>query len=603
MPTRTNLFFYLFSTIFLISCSTETETETQEERPAEIIQEHSSSVSDFTPREVDLGDIITIKGENFSREIQLLINEMPLSVTFNNDSIIKFKVPYSNFNPFNFKLILNDSIAESKVFENPFKLYEPKIDSISRGIGFGDKAVLYGSHLTNSPNKTRDIVFINNEMVQVEFQSKDSIVFNLPYLNTYENDILVQAQLQEIRKEKGLKIAPPVIDSISKNRIKIGETLEIYGKHFLQWSTTENKVYIEGSRAEIIEASKDKITIKIPMGPYENRNISNIEVKIYTEQTSLESNLYLEDKWYLHDVLKKSEITDSGYPGVISASSFQEGNHFYINSYMKKENDNYMNDRLLQYDPQTRELLNLPDINLTFDNSTGHNLQLFSAGNNQEIFIYLSREEDNFYRYNYLSGNLESLAEFPGPHISEATGAVLDHNFYFGLGHTGNGSVVVNTEFWEYDIANNNWSLHSEMPFESNNAYNSRKTDFVWNNSLYTGNGSDWQYDFWKFTPSEGWIKQQSVPNPLSSYAFFQLQDRAFYYHQYDNEFWEYNQVENKWINRQDLAIGQYRFIPESAFVIGDDAYMIGYYNDYGYGESPAMRYDILILKTEISNL
>ena len=270
---------------------------------------------------------------------------------------------------------------------------------------------------------------------------------------------------------------------------------------------------------------------------------------------------------------------------------------------MKQENSNSINNRLLQYNPDTRDLIDLPKIPIDFENNSGHILQLFPAENPAEVFIYLSRSDDNFYKYDYSSGQIIPLKDFPGPEIKEGTGAVLNNNFYFGLGHTGLNSAAVNLEMYEYDPNADNWELHSKMPFESDRAYNSRKTDFIWNNSLYTGNGSEWQYDFWKFSPSEGWIKKKNILNPLSSLAYFQVDDRAFYYHQYDNEFWEYQKNEDTWINRADLAIGRYRISPEFAFVIGDYVYLIGYYNDYGFEESPALRNDQLILRSEITRL
>ena len=598
------LYFSLFILCLLAACSPDSEAQEEETEP-EIIPDPVSNVSGFSPQKVDLGDTITIQGENFSRNFQLLLNEMPLRVVFNNDSVIKFEITYHNYNPFNFKVILNDNESDSKVFENPFQLFEPKIDSVSSKIGFKDKVTIYGSHLTNHPSRTRDIVYVNNEMFEAEYQSKDSIVFDLrfQYLDTHENDLLVQAQLQEIRLEKGLKIAPPEIEGIDKANIKVGDTLKIQGKYFLDWSTNQNKVYIDNIRAEILEATSENILIKMPMGPYEDRDITEVKVKLFDKVATQDIDLHLENTWYLSDVVKTEDITDSPYVGNIAMSSFAENDKFFINSFMRSNDDNFINDRISQYDPITKELVDLPRIPVTFENYTGGILQLYTSNNDLELFIYLSRDENNFFRYNYISGELTELADFPGPEISEATGAILDNSFYLGLGHTGNNSVFANREMYEYDISSNTWSLHSEMPFESDRAYNSRKTDFIWDNSLYTGNGSEWQYDFWKFSPADGWVRKKSIPNPISSEAYFKANNKAFYYHQYSNEFWEYNRTEDTWNNRSDLAIGKYRISVEFSFAIGDHVYLIGYFNDYGYEESPVGRRDQLILRTELSNL
>ncbi|GAA4316734.1 hypothetical protein GCM10023115_41820 [Pontixanthobacter gangjinensis] len=593
-------------TLFLNSCTKDSDPEESEEEISQEPQPEpnpSLSISRFTPNKADLGDTISIKGENFSRNFELLMNEMPLKVIFSNDSVIKFEVPYNNFNPFNFKVILNDQEAESIVFENPFELYEPQIDSVSSKIGFRDKAVIYGSHLTNSPNKTRDIVYLNNEMVETEFQSKDSIIFDLKflYLTEYENDLLVQAQLQEVRLNKGLKIMPPKLEGINKDQIKVGDTLQIHGKYFRYGTPDWHKVYIDGARAKVLDGNEDTLWIEMPMGPYGNRNISEVRLSLFSKETATSIDLHLNDTWYLYDVLKKQEVTNSGYAGNITPYSFNNSDYIYLNSFTKQDNSNFMNTKLLQYDPLTKELIDLAEIPIEFDNYFGYHLQLFPAENPTELFLYLSRAEDNFYRYDYQTGELSQLKDFPGPDISEGTGAILDNKFYFGLGHTGSNSLTANHTMYEYNFESDEWNLHSEMPFESERAVNSRKTDFVWNNSLFTGNGSDMQYDFWKFSPSEGWIKKESIPNPISSFAYFQTGDKAFYYHQYDNEFWEYQRNTNSWNNRADLAVGKYGFSPESAFVIGDYVYFIGYFRGYGYEESAAIRNDQLILRTEVT--
>ncbi len=591
--------FFIFSGI-LISCSKEDDSEPSSPEKGE--SNPPIEISEFYPLQVDLGDTIEIKGENFTRNFDLKLNDRPLKVILSNDSVIKFEVPYSGFNPFNFKVILNDEEAETKVFENPFQLYKPEVDSISTNIGFNDKVTIYGSHLTNVPNKTRDIVFINNEMIEVEFQSKDSIVFDMRFfhLESYVNDLLVQAQLQEVRLDGKLKIAPPEIEGVDKETVKVGDTIVVYGKYFINIRDL-NKVYLDGNRTQIIEASKDSLWIKVPMGPYEDRQINDLNLKIYSEETSIDPALYLEDIWYLSDVIDKEEITNSPYAGNIAPSSFQVGNLFYINSFMRGNSDNFLNNRIIEYNPVTKELNELAEIPLEFENYEGRDFQIFPNGSGSNVFVYLSRSDDNFFNFNYSTGEIKALQDFPGENINEATAAVLGGKFYMGLGHTGSTSNMAHWNMYEYNVDEDSWTLHSKMPAESEFAYNSRKTNFKWNNELYTGNGGDRQYDFWKFT-SSGFEEMKSIPNPISSQAYFKTSEKAFYYHQYDNEFWEYSKSNDAWNNRSDLAIGKYRFTAESGFVIGDFAYLIGYYNDYGYEESPQQN-DIFILKTELSKL
>lgn len=604
MQTRKTFVLSILSVFILLACSKESEPINNEKDKVIDSPDPKLTVSAFSPQKVDLGDTISIKGKNFSRGFELLMNDdFRLQVVFSNDTVIMFKVPYQNFNPDNFKITLNDLDSEIKIYENPFELYEPQVDSVSSKIGFRDKAVIYGKHLTNPPNQTWNIVSINNKMVGAEFQSKDSIVVDLRflYLTSHENDLLIQAQLQEINLENGLKIAPPEIHGVNKSRIKVGDTLEVYGKYLLDGSLA-NKVFIDGNRAKVFEAFSDTLWVEMPIGPYQDRDISDLNVKVYSKEVSLGIDLHLENTWYLNDVLRKKEVTDSPYAGNISKFSFQENGEFFINSVVPGDNHTFFNTRLLRYDPQTQVLTNLPEIPVNNDLS-GNGLQLFPIQNGMDVFLYLPRSENNFFRYNYTSGELTPLKDFPGPEINDGTGVILNDKFYFGLGHTGSMTVTANREMYEYDISNDLWTLHSEMPFESEHAYNSRKSDFTWNNSLYTGNGGERQYDFWKFTPIEGWTKKKSIPDPVSSYAHFQTNDKAFYFHQHDNAFWEYERFSDSWSKRTDLALGRYFFSPEAAFIINEYVYLFGAYTDYSYEGSSVIRDDYIILRTEISNL
>ena len=583
----------------ILSCSPDNETTTTEE---EIEEELTPVIGDFSPKEVDLGDTISIRGKHFSRDINLKLDNIDLRVIFNNDSVIKFGVPYEGFNPQNFIVKLTDGINETEIFDTPFSLYEPVIDSVSSTVGFREYAVVYGKHLTNRPNKTRDIIYLNNENIEASFQSKDSIVFKLPYLNSHENDLLVKAQLAEITLNKGLVIPAPEITSLSKDRVKIGEIVTLYGNYFLPGDTRTNKVYIEGVSAEIEEAYSDSLKVKIPIGPYDKRELVDFKVEIFGKSTQVKDNVYLEDSWYVYDVFRTNEVSNGHYVGIVSQYSFVENGKLYLNTYNDEGSYNYPNSRISEYIPITKELTNFPKLWDDYNDYNGSIFQIYPVNDGEHIYMYAQFESQNFYKINYRTGERTPLENYPGAAIRESYGSVINNDLYMGLGIQ-ESPYIPNHDFFKYQPDNNSWTKIDPLPTENDSFYTTGIAVFNWSNSLFVANGANSMHDFWKFTPNIGWQQMTNLVGGVSNEGYFQDGNRGYFISDQGKELWEYNYVENLWKDRSDIGLGDIRMKPEYAFVIGDYVYMIGYYLGDGQQEPLILRNDLLIVRTEKNNL
>ena len=216
---------------FLYSCDKNSPIDTEIEDVVDL----TLKIESVFPVKADLGDTLSIVGKNFERSVILYLNEKKLDILFNNDSLVKFRVPYDGFDPFDYKIKIDngEGIENIKILTSPFQLFAPIVDSIPVNFKFGKEVVIYGKHLTNIPTRKTDIIYLDNEPITVTSQNKDSIAFKLPNnLQNFDHNILIKAQLQELEILNGIKIPQPTITGANKNEVKVGDEIMIYLSDF-----------------------------------------------------------------------------------------------------------------------------------------------------------------------------------------------------------------------------------------------------------------------------------------------------------------------------------------------------------------------------------
>lgn len=523
---------------------------------------------------------------------------------FVNDTFLKFRIPFGDYDPFDFELQFKNNLGEEVVLHNPFELYAPVIDSIPGSFGFRETVVLYGKHLTNSPSNKNNILFLDEIDIEVSQHSKDSIVFTLPWqVQKYQYDVLVKAQLQEVTKLGGLQVAAPQLDSVSKKDVEIGEQVTIYGSYFYPYQPNLNHIYFQGNRAEVLEAYRDSLVIKIPMGPYKSRYINNLKISLFEKEVTLDVDLNLTSTWYMYGFKRSSDISNFNGVGEVTDWGFWANNAYYLNVYRQYENHQIRNDVLYRYTPETdnwEEIdLPIPPENL----KDAEVLQFFPLQGSNIVYLYINQAENNFYKFNIKTGELLQLKDFAARDFLQiATGFFANGNFYLGLGYTSNPSQVSNKKFWRYSEGANSWTEITSMPDVHDTWPRFGTSLFKNGNTVYIGNGHEQAYDFWEFSPNETWTRKSDVQNPSGNTVDVQNGTSGFYYDYLRSNFWEFDIPSNLWTKREDLKIKGYPYGHETMFIHDNYVYFVVYLNDYGPDGTPFFRYDQAILRTELSN-
>ena len=603
------LILLLFFSIALFSCEPE-ETPSppkvpEIEKPSPIEPDAASiEVLEVFPVKNDIGDTITIKGKNFSRNLTISLQEMKLGSILLNDSLIKFRVPFGNYDPFDFQLKLEDE-EQDTILHNPFELYAPVIDSIAAKPRFNELVVLYGKHLTNYPGKRNDILFLDDMEMDVISHSPDSLVFHLGWeVQKFEYDILVKAQLQEVSKAGGLKIAPPAFKKLSKTEVEIGENITIHGANFYLHRPGLHEVSFQGNRAEVLEAYRDSLIVKIPMGPYKSRKIDELKIKLFEKETIFDVDMNITSTWYMYGYKKDQVITGgSASVGTITRWSFNANNRFYFNVFRDNGNYSPINNILYEYTPETDhwEEIDLPISSQQMD--FGEVLEFYPEVGTSNVYVYIQRDSNNFYKFNVQTRELIQLKDFPTElTLHNGTGFSFNGNFYYGLGYTQNWGVIKNKLFWRYAPGSDTWTEIGPMPDVHAEYVRDAAGVFRTNNSVIIANGHEYAYDVWEFSTDETWSRKNDVFSPAANGNHIQKEQKGFFYNYLGGDLWEYDIPSDHWTKRDDIKIENYPNGNETMFIHGNYVYYVGYLLDYGPEGTPYFRYDHAILRTELSN-
>ncbi|WP_084625592.1 IPT/TIG domain-containing protein [Salinimicrobium xinjiangense] len=561
-------------------------------------------VTEVFPAMNDIGDTITIKGKNFTRDLSVLLPNKLVMPLLLNDSVIKFKIPFASYDPADFQLKLKNK-NEEKILINPYELYAPVIDSIPGMFAFNDTIVLYGKHLLIFPYQNNNILYLNEQDVPVISHSRDSIVFKLPYqFSEYEYDVLVKAQQQQAKMDAGLKIQPPSVSGFSKTSVEIGEVISIYGSYFYPGRANLHEVHIQGLKAEVVEAYRDSLQVRIPLGPYKSRKIDELKIKLFEKEIIPPVDLDITSTWYMYSFKKDREITGgSASVGTITRWSFKANDAFYFNVFRDNGNYSPINNILYKYTPDTDhwEEIDLPIPSELME--FGEVLEFYPQEGTNNVFIYIQRKTENFFKFNLQTGELVAMKDFPADRVLHyGTGFHLNGNFYYGLGFFQDPDQIINKALWRYEPGADTWTEIDPMPDVDNMNPRFGASVFRKANSVVIANGYEYAYDVWEFSSNETWTRKNDLPNPATDAINVQTGGKGYFFNYLGNDFWEYDIPSDHWTRREDLKLKTYGTGHETMFIHGDYVYFVGYLNNYAPDGAPFLRYDHAILRTELSN-
>ncbi len=137
-------------------------------------------------------------------------------------------------------------------------------------------------------------------------------------------------------------------------------------------------------------------------------------------------------------------------------------------------------------------------------------------------------------------------------HESRPTTFILGDTIYMGRGDTG--FFLYNKAFWGYTTNSKTWLHVPTYPGQGSDWGYS----FVNNKTAYVGGGAGYGYfnDFWKYTPSGGWVSLGTGPGGLDrGYAVaFTINGNSYVGTGSNgspmNDFWEYDTLSNTWTQK-----------------------------------------------------
>ncbi|MFS4455392.1 IPT/TIG domain-containing protein [Maribacter sp. 2304DJ31-5] len=463
-----------------------------------------------------IGDTLRIKGSNFSsisNKIKVLFDEEVGSVLESSDTLVKCIVPETlkRFNP---KITL-ELYNKSDSFED-FSLFTPIIENISQEmVSIGDTLTVYGKHFDFENN--RNTIIIEEKQSEILFSSKDSITFVLPQsLSKSTNSLKLITQLQEVSSGVSFAINAPIIEQ-APSSFYANETIEIVGDEFSP-ILEDNIVWFDDNRAEILAASKNKLTVKVPIGPYEDRN-PMLRMELMDQEFQYSEELTLIDVWLFYKELDYNSYYQNFVNKDNIAYIFEEDDHNARFSVKRLDSElNILSTFYVDY-PRT----SMKDEYYSI---------LYNAESDRVFFYFAEEEEHNFYEFLPNSQTFVERAEYPDTARKSPTVFNIENLVYLGLGRYPETNYYPEYElfshFWSYDDSEDTWNPIANFLGNSNRLLTST---FVIDNEAYVGNGatSTGHYDFWKFNPvSDEWIRIANFPDIRNNTTAFEYNGNGY---------------------------------------------------------------------------
>lgn len=466
-------------------------------------------INEFSPLEATLGDTILLKGKYFGTKVSnvaVKFGSINSKIVSNTDTTIFCVVP--NGIPNSVPIFVTVSGNQVQSATN-FKVSYPSITNFEpTGGTFGDIITIHGTGF--SLIKQNNSVKFNEHVAEVVSVSRSWISVKTPTaINTKDNVISVTVNDQTFSSTVKFAMLPPVINSITKNKGFVGETIEIHGNNFNPISSGNLIVFGELA-APAINSTKTTLTVKVPEGVYKDRAFK-VGVTI-VEQSAFTETFTLQNAW-----IRKADLP-FGEPGNTNsqrygATAFSVGGFGYAGL----------------------------------------------GGDVRGVVI-----DDAFYKFDPKENTWNKVTTFPGGARRFVTSFMIDGKAYVGLGD-GVSANEVHRDFWRYDPQTNVWERIADFPLPDSYflglAYS----------AVVNGKGyivrSDRGENFWEYDPAQDSWKQL----PDLTYTDRYFQDATFAagnklyvlrtdnnYPRMQNQLWEFVFNSNSWVQRTNFVDDNY---------------------------------------------
>jgi len=362
----------------------------------------------------------------------------------------------------------------------------------------------------------------------------------------------ISSQLTEAKDKFELTV--PEIESFSPKKATFNDKIEIIGENFNPIKN-KNIVSFSGHQAEVLSATKNKLTVIIPTSIDTQFNELKITMNM---QSGIASELFEVLPPIIYDISPTSGFMDSSFKITgDNFNPFKGGDSIILDSNYGTVINASKNELTVRINAGIYTNRSFK-VGVKVAGQTAYSTSLFTL-------------KDPWIRKSDIP-----FEKFPRYY---ATGFSIKGMGYVGLG-LGNSFEYANHDFYKYNPSENTWEKIND--FGGKARYDA--TSFVIGNYAYVGTGRISSYgvdvtnDFWKFDPiTESWTEIANFP--VHTARAVGLSVNGFGYlctpGETDN-FWKYDPLANKWIQLPDLKMPQVGAIgrADSGFVIGDKIYI-----------------------------
>lgn len=486
-------------------------------------------------------DTVTISGKYFSENQQytkVYFGNASGRVIFSNDTLIKSIVPEtieSHHPP------VAVEVYGKKVYYNDFSLLPPSIEKVSQNsLAMGDTLTVYGQNFDF--DNRRNKVLLDNKEAEILSSSRESIRFVIPEgLTKSTLDLKLQTQLQEAFLPEALTIKKPEITGFPSGP-RAFETIEITGQNFSSIKD-DIRIFFDNLPAEVLEASRTKIKVQIPIGPYEDKNVE-VRIELMDYNVVYQGEFILSDKWLL-----KSSIN--------SGSVFRGHKHFIHNNkaYLFEPDNEYTRWKVHVMDPTT-DTWSSSYVSYPKPDVKNHDYTIILNEESGRIFFHFSVDSHDFYEFFPVTESFIEREDFPGVKRGLPAAFSINDRLYMGLGRfmeSGYQDRDPISHFWSYDVNLDQWEQIASFP-----QYGERSdlSVFVIDGEAYLGNGASTtgDEDFWKYSPATNtWKRLADFPGARTWTSYFEYGGKAYVYYgggltgDPDQVAFEYNPATNTW--------------------------------------------------------
>ncbi len=525
-------------------------------KASESFQLVAPAINDITPIEGVFGSIVQLSGVNF------LSNRNSLRVRFGTydaefisvvDDLIHVKVPLRLNNKENkITVEMNNLSVEAEGF---FTLTLPKINDFHPQIStFGAEIELTGDLFSTGEEYLK--VFVDKYEAKTTKLTENKITFTVPdSVSKRVNSVKIDINGVEVFADSELTMANFEIDVFSPQKIVTGESFIIIGKNFSP-IRENNKISIGDIQGEVLDASVNSLTVRLPLQDKENYQDreSNVSVEVLGDIKHFKKPLIINDKWF--------RLED--YLGINTekAICFVGDNVAYVGLNGTKE--------LWQFNPDKNEWKQLADFPGI--------VRVDGAGFYMDGNIYFgtgfsnNKNLNDFWQYNILSNSWSRKNNFAGSERTEATGFSINDRGYITSGHYSQPAIYhhPNEDCWEYNPVSDSWKeieSYGDLEWGSVDGL-AGGTAAVIDGVGYFGLG-------WSYSNSDSDSRRVFMFNPSSETKWKRIANfpeiRGYirpisfslngvpYFKTTGSDFYKYEKASNRWSKFTDMILSDYR--------------------------------------------